>query len=277
MGQVRLFQPGARSAPPPLPRNAWIADAVGHNPTGRAPHPPRLARDAALFLDFDGTLAEFAPGPDGVKVDRQLPQLLRDVAEYVTGALAMVTGRPLADLDRLLGRLPLAGAGQHGAELRLAPGAAPRLSGAEHLHVLASELRTRFAGDSRIEVEDRDQAVAVHFRQSPQRATQCLSVINQMVRRFDDLDVVRGNLVIEARPRGTDKGLAVRRFMDHAPFRGRRPVYVGDDASDEDGFRAAHVYGGYGVRVGSGHSRAEYRCTGVAALHRWLSGSVHRH
>ena len=241
--------------------------------TGTEARPPLLKSDAALYLDFDGTLAALAPHPDGVTIDAGLPELLERVRERLGGAVAIVTGRTLQALDALMGEPQFAGAGMHGIEWRLADGKthfSGNPVGARHI---AEALRERLGQDRRLFIEDKGASVALHYRGAPERAEACMAVMRELA-TAPEFEILRGHFMVEARPRGTHKGAAVNSLQRHAPFSGRRPVFVGDDRTDEDGFRAALVLGGYGVKVGPEPSEARYRLASVAAVNDWLARSL---
>jgi len=235
--------------------------------------PPRLSESAALYLDFDGTLVDFAPAPDLVQVRSELPALLSSLHARQHGAVAVVSGRRLSEVDHLCCPVVLAGAGVHGAELR------PHVPGSTQFHVdpradeIAQALRIRFAEDRRVLVEDKGAAVALHFRLAPERAEECIQAMRALARPRA-LEVLVGNQVVEARVHGFDKGHAIRMLAAQAPFAGRMPIFVGDDRTDEDGFVAVAALGGYGVKVGPGETAARYRCESIEAVHIWLRRSL---
>lgn len=238
-----------------------------------AARPPLLAATEALYLDFDGTLADFAPRPDRVVVPQPLPELLIALHHRLGGAVAVVSGRALADVDRLLAPARLAGAGVHGAELRLSPADRRAHPRPPALDGLARELRARFGADPRLVIEDKGAGVALHYRQAPEREADCVSAVSALA-SVSGLQLLQGNRVVEARPHGVDKGSALRMLSLHAPFAARRPVFVGDDTTDEDGFRAAAAQGGYGVKVGPGGTAAPYRFDDVSDVRAWLAASL---
>jgi trehalose 6-phosphate phosphatase len=239
--------------------------------TGTEARPPLLQPDSALFLDFDGTLAEFAQHPDGVMIDAELPALLAELRARLDGAVAIVTGRTLAGLDALGGLPPQAGAGLHGLELRFEPGMTVSSANPDGARHIARRLREKFARDPRVVVEDKGAAVALHWRQAPERAEECIAAMNEAI--SPEFELLRGHAVAEARPRGTNKGAALAALARHGAFAGRRPVFVGDDVTDEDGFHAAAALGGYGVKVGPGGTAARYRMADVGEVHDWLAAS----
>lgn len=238
------------------------------------PAPPRLAAGCALYLDFDGTLVELAAHPDQVVVLEHLPGLLEMLVDYLDGAVAVITGRWLADVDGMLAPLVLPGAGLHGAELRETDTARLQVRAVPGLSALARTLRDEFAADARLLIEDKGTGVALHFRQAPERAAECIQRLRSLAAERPWLEVMTGNMVVEARTRGANKGYALRRLSGEPAFAGRMPVFVGDDRSDEDAFAVAGDLGGYGVKVGEGATLARYRCGGVADVHSWLAASV---
>jgi trehalose 6-phosphate phosphatase len=239
------------------------------------PAPPLLAPHFALFLDFDGTLAEIAARPGDVVVDRELPAILESLATRLGGAVAVVSGRRLADLDPLLAPVQLPAAGQHGAELRPRPGGTVQLRTPAGVATIAHALHDRFGWDERLLIEDKGAAVALHFRQAPERALECLQAMRELAAPWPDLEVITGKRVVEARGRDADKGKALQAFAREAPFAGRPPVFVGDDRTDEDAFAAVGGAGGYGVKVGTGPTHARYRCASVTDVRAWLRASAH--
>ncbi len=238
-----------------------------------SPTPPGPSRAWSFYLDFDGTLIDIAARPEAVVVPPSLPVLLDRVRQRAGGAVAIVTGRPIAGLDCLLHPLKFATAGQHGLERRDAGG---RYHAAAVPEAALATVRDEFAGlagkDPRLLVEDKGMSIALHFRQAPERegdveasATRLEALVGEA------LSLLHGKCVVEFRPRGTDKGEALRRFQQEAPYAGRLPVFIGDDVTDEDGFRAAADLGGFGIHVGTRpDTAARYRLAGVAAVHSWL-------
>lgn len=242
--------------------------------TGTDEPPPLLSTTAALYLDFDGTLADIALHPDSVVVSEPLPELLLALRERLAGAVAVVTGRRLAAVDAMIAPARLAGSGLHGAELR-ADRDSPAQTSTDPAGAgpLARALRERFADDPRIYVEDKGAAVSLHYRRAPEREQDCREAMRALVPQ-ECFDVIEGSRVVEARPRGADKGAALAALAGRPPFAGRRPVFVGDDLTDEDGFRAAERMGGYGVKVGPGPTAARYRIAQVSRVHQWLHESL---
>lgn len=238
---------------------------------------PPLPTRPALFIDFDGTLVDIAAEPGAVRVADGLVPLLARLQTGLAGALAVVSGRPIAELDGFLSPLAFAAAGLHGLERRLAPGAAvlppPRPAAIERL---AARLAARLGDVPGVLIEDKGATLAVHYRAAPERAPQVVALVRDLVAGADALALVEGKMVIEAKPRGTDKGAAVAAFLEAAPFAGRLPVFLGDDVTDEDGFAAVAAAGGLAVKVGAGPTGAAHRLPGVAAVHDWLAALADR-
>jgi trehalose 6-phosphate phosphatase len=206
---------------------------------------------AALLLDLDGTLIDIAPTPDSVIVPPELPPTLRRLRGRLRDAVAIVTGRPVNQVEALLGDAPYAVAGEHGAALRFAPGAA----------LVRTELRAvpegwvaqaerAIAAHPGALLEHKSSGFVLHYRLAPEAGPALRQALLSIVGEAEDRWVVmRAHMAWELKPRGVDKGTAVAALLEHPPFAGRVPVYVGDDVTDEDGMRAARHAGGMGLRV----------------------------
>ncbi|MEA3041633.1 MAG: trehalose 6-phosphate phosphatase [Sphingomonadales bacterium] len=235
------------------------------------PPPLSLLDGAALFLDFDGTLVDLADAPDAIRVPGELAGLLRSLAARLEGRLALVSGRALADLDRHIHCPGVAVSGSHGLELRLADGRVMPVARPAALDAVGEEIR-RFAeggGDGLI-VEEKPASVALHYRRVPQREGEVAALVDRLAARTG-LVVQRGKMVAELRPAGADKGDALAALMREPQFAGARPLFMGDDLTDEHAFEAAAALGGAGVLVGpQRETAARYRLPGVAEVARWL-------
>lgn len=233
--------------------------------------PPPLRPDhgaverAALFLDFDGTLVEIAPTPTAVLVPQALPALLYRVAQGLGGALGIVSGRPLADLDRFL-PVPLAKAGEHGAAVRPCPEAAPELPDLptpppEWRH-RAEALVEAFPGAL---LEPKSHGFVLHYRLAAEAGPACEALLRHLAsERPEDFTLLEARMAWELRPRGPSKGSAVRRLMAMPAFAGRTPVFIGDDVTDEAGMEVARAFGGHGWFVQDAFGTP-------AALRAWLA------
>ena len=235
---------------------------------------PEPSPNWALFLDIDGTLLDLAPTPTDVVVPPGLPDLLRVLARRLNGAVAVVSGRALTDIDALLSPLTLSAAGQHGAEIRLAGGAVERFdAAAKLLESLLPAVEAFAAERPGILVEDKGMTIAAHCRQVPHYQTELGVFLEGLAARYPDcLETIRGHRVFEIKPRNLSKRTAVEHFMHAAPFAGRLPVFIGDDRTDEDGFAAVKAAGGYAIRVGlDGPSIADWRIADPTAMRAFLS------
>ena len=235
---------------------------------------PPGSRHWALFLDVDGTLLDIAETPLDVSVPASVLLLLGRLQRELSGAVALVSGRSLDALDLLFRPLVLAAAGQHGFERRTAGGAVTR---ARNASAALARARLRLAGAEQaipgVLVEDKGDTVAVHYRRAPDRERAVADRVDDAVRDLDaELELVPGKKVLEIRPRGVGKDKVVDAFMAEPPFRGRTPVFVGDDRTDEDGFAAVNRLGGHSIRVGTeGTSAAMHRLDDAAAVRAWLA------
>jgi trehalose 6-phosphate phosphatase len=232
--------------------------------------PPDLLRDASLFLDFDGTLVEIAETPDAVRVDPALPALLTRLSERMQGRVAIVSGRPADEVRALLAPAELPVAGSHGLEIVDAAGsvtAPSRPEGLDAALAAAAAWRDRFPG---VLVEDKPFGVGLHFRGAPEAADEA----EALARRLADehgLTIQHGKMIVELRLPGHDKGGAVSLLMAEPLRRHTRPVFIGDDVTDEAGFVAADALDGAGILVGAWRdTAATYRLACVADTLAWL-------
>ncbi len=217
--------------------------------------PARLALPspgrAAFLLDFDGTLVDIAPTPEQVVVPAGLADALARLRDRVGGALAIVTGRPIAQIDALLPDIPYAVAGEHGGASRHAPGAAVHVPPLPELLDGWREASEAIAASHPgTLLESKRHGFVLHYRTAPQHGTALHEVLSALIAPADGrFRMLGAKMAWEIRPDGIDKGGAVRALMAHPPFAGRLPVFVGDDVTDEDGIAAAVALGGVGLRV----------------------------
>ena len=227
----------------------------------------------ALFLDVDGTILKLAETPDGVALSDRVCQLLERTADALGGALALISGRSIANLDDLFSPLQLPCAGLHGLERRGADGTTHILAEAESLDHLRKPLRHLADSAEGLLLEDKGPALALHYRRAPGLADQMRDAVDRLAgSSSQDLRVIHGKMVSEVKPRRADKGSAIAAFMAEPPFAGGRPVFIGDDVTDEDGFRAVNRMGGLTIHVGdSADSLARFTLPDVDSVIGWLA------
>jgi trehalose 6-phosphate phosphatase len=239
--------------------------------------PPPLDGRSALFLDVDGTLLEIAPRPELVRVPEGLPSLIVRLSAQREGALALISGRPLAQLDRLFQPWQGAAAGLHGLERRRADGVLASVvdgCSAAALDRLRPKLAALAADGTGLILEDKGGTLALHYRAAPQREAEIRAVVEALHREFGSvLRLIAGKMVVEFQPRSADKGRAIAAFFAEPPFLGRRPIFVGDDTTDEDGFAEIRRLRGVAIRVGpfDGATAANYCLPSVGAVLAWLA------
>jgi trehalose 6-phosphate phosphatase len=249
--------------------------------------PTRLSRTGpttdhrrdTLLLDVDGTLLDIALTPETVHVPEPLIVTLARLQELYAGAFALVSGRRLVDLDWLFRPLSFAAIGSHGAELR--PSVHPKMA-VVTASPLPDEVRHGIAvlaeGNPGVRVEDKLYTVALHFRSVPEQRARLREGIAATLRRLkrDDLQVLPCKEAFEVKPRTFNKGIAALALMNTVPFRGRRPVFLGDDATDEDVFQMLPEFDGLGIAVGRAIVGAEWTFESPKQVRAWLSALAER-
>jgi trehalose 6-phosphate phosphatase len=238
-----------------------------------APAPLNL-HEAALFLDLDGTLAPIAARPQDVVPDPRRTSLLERLAHRLDGRLAVISGRTLADVDRILEGCVVAVAAVHGLVMRSPDGVVTATPADPELGRARTGFE-QFAGQHPgLLMEEKGASVALHYRLAPQFAQAARDCAQDLAERTG-LTLQDGAMVAELRTPGASKGDSLRAFMAAAPFAGARPVFVGDDITDEDGFRAAQAIGGLGARVGPrAATAARFRLDDVDAALAWLESAL---
>jgi trehalose 6-phosphate phosphatase len=228
-----------------------------------------LLDHGSLFLDFDGTLVEIADRPDAVRVVPQLNDLMRRLFAQLDGRVAIISGRPVAQVREFL-RTDLIVVGSHGMEFLDSKGAlkpVQRPGALEAVLAAMDELANRYEG---VAVEDKPLGVALHFRLCPEAESDCLNLATALAHEHR-LHLQHGKMMIEVRATGGDKGTAIHALMREPEMVGTRPVFMGDDLTDEPGFAAAAELGGAGILVGDRReTAARYRLDGVEAAIAWL-------
>ncbi|WEK46790.1 MAG: trehalose-phosphatase [Candidatus Andeanibacterium colombiense] len=230
----------------------------------------RAKGPVALFLDFDGTLIDLAPTPDSITVPVELAHQLERMAARDDGRLALVSGRSAADVSEHLGPASIALAGSHGLERFRADGSAIEPRAAAMPAGIAEVVRDFAEHRPGLAYEPKSHGAALHYRAAPRLQAEAIAFVEQLAAAHG-LAVKHGKCVVELAPRGADKAAAVHAFMHEAAFRGALPIFIGDDTTDEDGFRAAEELGGFGIVVGERPSGfARYRLSTPAEVHTWL-------
>lgn len=234
---------------------------------------PLPRADWAYFFDIDGTLVDFAPRPSGVKLDAELRDLIERLYRTAGNAVALISGRSIRDVDQLFPHARLPAAGQHGTERRDAQGQVSQHPfPIEGLVIARARLTAVAARHPGLWLEDKGLSLALHYRGAPGLAADAHRLMDEVLAEAGPVFcVLTGKGIVELKPAGRDKGVAVQEFMQEQPFRGRLPVFVGDDATDEYGFKMVNQLGGYSVKVGSGETDAGWRLRDVRAVRAWLA------
>lgn len=229
--------------------------------------------ETAVFLDIDGTLLDIAPRPHDVHVSEELREILAHLSQKLGGALALISGRSLADIDYIFEPLRLAAVGGHGAEIRPAPRAEPYRM---QLWALDPTLKQHFAEiamlDPGIIIEDKNYSLAIHYRLAPQMGGAVIKSVAAICEKYgcDGLSILPGKSVIEIKPRGFDKGSGLQELMSVSPFAGRKPIFIGDDVTDEAAFAVLPRFSGIGISVGGIVPGATFNFDGPKDVRLWL-------
>ncbi len=225
----------------------------------------------AFFLDFDGTLVELAERPDAVRLAARTRDALTRLADVTQGALAIITGREIAEIDLFVAPLRLPAAGIHGLTRRSMAGqnyAAPLAADfLLHAEQILPPLVLREAG---LLLERKSNAVALHYRNRPDLESVCVDVMDRLAAAYPGIHITRGKMVIEAKPAVANKGTAIVDFLSEPPFAGRRPVFAGDDVTDEDAFDAVNRLAGITIKIGPGDTVANHRAGDTRSFLDWL-------
>jgi trehalose 6-phosphate phosphatase len=232
---------------------------------------PPIGKNSALFLDIDGTLLDMARTPDAVVVPADLVAALSRLQRVLDGALAFVSGRSLEAIDRLFAPLGASAIGCHGAEVRGADGKLELLAApiSEPVRLFFEGLVARHDGTV---LEDKKYALALHYRLAPEARPLLEEAVAQAADFLSAQKVVaqNGKAVIDIKPQGVDKGVGVRALLRAAPFRGRIPLFGGDDTTDMDVFHILPELGGRGFSVGRSFEGVEYHFSSPLAVRQWL-------
>jgi trehalose 6-phosphate phosphatase len=236
------------------------------------PPPVDFDRDA-LFLDFDGTLVELADRPEGVLVTEQLIDSLHRLSERLSGRLALVSGRDIATLDGF-GMENLAIAGSHGAEWRMTDGRQSGTARPEGMDEARAAVIALADAREGVLFEDKPLGAALHYRMARDEQDNSHALANELAARWG-FHVQHGHQMVELRRTGVNKGSAIAALMQETPFVGHRPVFLGDDVTDEDGFAAVADMAGHGILVGLPRdTAAQFRLANVSSVNEWLASSL---
>lgn len=248
----------------------WQTDTVA---AALADPPRALLRGASLFLDFDGTLVEFAPRPDAVVVEARVRRVLVELQTLLAGRVAIVTGRPAAEVAAFFPDMALAIGGSHGSEILWPGGGADE--GERPEWIADAAVRGQGLADVHpgVMIEVKPFGIAIHYRAAPEAEATCRALAEELA--GPDVHLQPGKMVIELRQAGADKGSAVAAFLADPRMAGTRPIVLGDDLTDEAAFAAAAARGGAGVLVGpERETAAQYRLEGVTATLDWLEAAM---
>jgi len=235
------------------------------------PHFTPDLRTSALLLDVDGTIVDIAPRPDAVRVPVSLKDALARLVAATDGAVALVSGRLLADLDHLFAPLHLAVVGAHGAELRLLDGSTGRTRKSPQLDAELKRRLTALARDG-VAAEDKGFSLALHFRQAPEQEKSLRDAVARLCAEqwSPAVEILPGKAVIEIKPAGFTKATGVRALMKHTPFAGRRPIFIGDDTTDETVFAIMPEFDGIAFSVGRDVAGIAGHFATPARVRAWL-------
>lgn len=236
--------------------------------------PDDLLARTSLFLDFDGTLVGIAERPDAVIVDARLERLIGRLADTLAGRIAIISGRALAEIDRLIAHGRFAVGGSHGLELRWPDGRLSDPSAPACLADIVADMRSLQATHPGVIVEEKPFGAALHYRGEPAAEAACHALAARLA-EHEGVTLQTGKMVFEIKAAGQDKGSALRALMGDPVMQGHRPVFIGDDETDEAAFRAAVSLGGAGILIGPARpTAATYRLDDVASTIDWLERAV---
>lgn len=226
----------------------------------------------AFFFDFDGTLADIVENPWEARLESQVREDLGKLSDSVGGALAIVSGRPIAALEEFLAPLELPLAGVHGLERRSADGRVTQGQIDTEAIAHATRMAEAFASANEGLVAERKRgSVALHYRNRPGLGSECLALAEELAKADPRLKVLFGKMVVEIKTGSVTKADAIADFMGTPPFAGRRPVFAGDDMTDEDGFREIAKWDGVSIKIGQGPTAATSRLGSITEFRSWLN------
>ncbi len=239
------------------------------------------SRSIALFLDFDGTLVNFAATPDGVDVSRQLKKLLCGLHIASQEAFALVTGRSHDSIVSLVSETHFIYACEHGSDLHIPNNSAYRdlIDGArkekQSSNLLSvdkvRDLAKTFAEENSLRSESKKHSITLHYRQRPEFESSVISFVESLQNEYQGFTPLFGNHVVELRFDSENKGSVIAHLMKYPPFVGKTPVFIGDDVTDEHGFASVNDMQGISIKVGEGDTLAKYRLHSVEETIEFLT------
>ena len=231
-----------------------------------------LDKNIALFLDVDGTLMEFSENYKEVKADKELLYNLSQIQFLIKDSIALISGRTIIDLDNIFFPLQLPAAGQHGLERRKWNGIIEVLTKINLPKKFLSHLKNFKEKNYGLILENKEKSIAIHFRKAPSLENKIEKYVSHLLEGEKNFHFIKGNKVIEIKPKFFNKGTAISNFMNEVPFIKRLPIFIGDDTTDEDGFKYINSVQGISVKVGeSTNSSARYELKSVSEVNYWLN------
>ena len=232
---------------------------------------PKDIQQVALFLDVDGTLYDIENSPSLIKPCFRLQKKLHTIRNRLGGALGLISGRSLDDLDRIFDNNKIPLAGNHGAQLRDALRTNEYQADTGDIKGITHKISRLLNKEKNIEIENKGSNLTVHFRNSTIDRKEIYKIIMELVKHEPKLTFLKGKEVLEVKPLSHNKGTAISYFMRTKPFIKRRPIFIGDDVSDEDGFETVNKKGGWSVRVGNyKRSKANFFLPNVKSVHEMM-------
>ena len=230
----------------------------------------------ALFLDVDGTLLDIRDNPSEVLADSELIETLEACFHILGGAMSLVSGRSIAEVDRIFSPSVFPVAGAHGAELRFDGGRMMNVASEPLPDSVMSALEALAGSNDGLLLEKKRGGASLHYRKAPQLEAKCRRLVMALMAELGDTyRLIAGKKVFEIAPAAHNKGAAIRTFLTEPPFAGRAPVFIGDDVTDEDGFLAVNPVAGTSIRVGNNEpSEAQYRLPNVQSVREWLHTAI---
>jgi trehalose 6-phosphate phosphatase len=230
----------------------------------------------AWFLDIDGTLVDFCDDANQVRLDKQLIANLQTIFTATEGALALVSGRSIEQIDQLTAPFQFPAAGGHGAHYRFAHKIQQTVNiQPARVDSLYQQLKTRLSDKAGVNVEIKPQGMAVHFRLAPELQAEINALLIALIVAYPEFTLQPGKAVLEIKPKGINKGLAIEHFLTREAFRHRCPLFIGDDLTDEAGFFTVNRVNGISIKVGAGETKAKYHLENVNAVQELIHKMSH--